>query len=84
MMNNTKNSNEPTNEVRNEKIRVCVRVRPQLKNELGKENVCHVGKNVRFFVDAQSFFKGKQIRVQDMTHTVEGTYDMVLGRTAKQ
>lgn len=56
MMNNTKNSNEPTNEVRNEKIRVCVRVRPQLKNELGKENVCHVGKNVRFFVDAQSFF----------------------------
>lgn len=30
------------------------------------------------------FFKGKQIRVQDMTHTVEGTYDMVLGRTAKQ
>ena len=33
-------------EVRSEKIRVAVRVRPQLKNEIAKENVCHVGKSV--------------------------------------
>lgn len=61
MMNNTKNSNEPTNEVRNEKIRVCVRVRPQLKNELGKENVCHVGKNVRFLLMLNLFLRESKL-----------------------
>lgn len=33
-------------EVRNEKIRVAIRVRPQLKSEVAKECVCHVGKSV--------------------------------------
>ncbi len=47
-------------DVRSEKIRVAVRVRPQLKGEVAKECVCHVGKS------------GKSIRVQDMTHTIEG------------
>jgi hypothetical protein len=51
------------NEARSEKIRVAVRVRPQLKLEVAKECVCHVGKS------------GKSIRVQDMTHIIEGHYD---------
>ncbi len=60
-----------TGEVRSEKIRVAVRVRPQLNKEVGKECVCHVGKS------------GRSIRVQDMTHTIEGQYDIVYGRNAR-
>ena len=33
-------------EIKSEKIKVAVRVRPFLKTEIAKENICNVGKNV--------------------------------------
>ncbi|CDW83904.1 kinesin motor domain containing protein [Stylonychia lemnae] len=59
-------------QVKSEKIRVAVRVRPFLAKEIGKESVCYVSKN------------GKQIRVSDLSHTIEGTYDKVFPKEATQ
>lgn len=45
-------------EVRSEKIKVAIRVRPMLKNEIGKENVCHVSKNVK--LELCNIFRGNK------------------------
>lgn len=56
---------------KSEKIKVAVRIRPQLRSEVGKECVCHAQNN-------------KQIRVQDMTHIIDATYDAVFPRNSLQ
>jgi hypothetical protein len=38
--------NKEVDNYRSEKIKVAIRVRPQLRSEVGKECVCHIGKSV--------------------------------------
>eukprot|EP00350_Pseudokeronopsis_sp_OXSARD2_P004268 CAMPEP_0170541622 /NCGR_PEP_ID=MMETSP0211-20121228/1312_1 /TAXON_ID=311385 /ORGANISM="Pseudokeronopsis sp., Strain OXSARD2" /LENGTH=132 /DNA_ID=CAMNT_0010844431 /DNA_START=271 /DNA_END=669 /DNA_ORIENTATION=- len=61
-----------TQTVKQERIKVAVRVRPQITRELGKELVVFPSKN------------SKSIKVSDLAHTIESAYDVIYDNEARQ